>query len=92
MANAKRRITITDQELRDLVAENTKNIANLAKTTDQFIQEMRKDRKAMLSDMRPIINLVSQHNTRIEALDPDRPTQKSGRTNSPTVPQAAKSR
>ena len=50
---------MTDRELRDLVAENTKNIANLVKTMNQFIQEMRKDRTAMLSDMRHIMNQLA---------------------------------
>ena len=29
VANSERRVTMTDQEMRDFVAENTKNIANL---------------------------------------------------------------
>ena len=90
---------MTDQELRDLVAENTKNIANLAKTMDQFIQEMRKDRKAMNEMMRQtdekmniFLNVVEQHHHRIETLESKQSIKKSSRTNSPTVPQAAKSR
>lgn len=72
---------MTDQELRDLVASNAKAIEALGKKVD-----------ALTDDIRTIANLVAQDHNRIIELEKLPSRQKSGRNNSPAVPQAAKPR
>ena len=81
---------MTDQELRDLIASNAESI----KETRELVNKNAKSIEALTNDIQIIANLVIQHNARLEALEPNKPSaRKTGRsTTSPTVAQAVKPR
>ena len=85
--------TMTDQELRDLVAENTKNIANLSKVTNQLVKQMQASDKKWTD----AINIMIQLGYRVDNIESTQNARRSDNkgersTESEVLPQAAKSR